>query len=100
MFSSSTNIENMSIFSENLRSIIKEKGLSSQNLALDLHIDPAVMSKVLNGKMNPPVKFIETLSQCKILGLDFETLKAWQAMDDYGPVVLKKAFQLLKEKGD
>lgn len=79
----------MSHFADNLRRALAENQLSSFNLALELGIDPSVMSKVINGIRKPPKGFIEKLATCEPLQLTLETMKGWQALDEYEDTFIK-----------
>jgi len=87
----------MSYFGEQLGKAIEAKGLKRQDVAFDLRIDPAELSKVINGKKPPPKKFLDVFSNYDPLGLDYATLKAWD-MQDKAPDVVEDAKYLPIDK--
>lgn len=90
----------MSYFSEKLKEAIDSSGLSQGKIADTIGELRSNFNAFVNGKRALTDDKIQKMVSIPELKLDFMTLKSWQALDQYGPDVLKKAFQLLKEKGD
>lgn len=55
--------------------------MQQQDLAFDLRIDPALLSKVLNNRLGCPESLMRKLSGFDPLGVTYETLKAWKQLD-------------------
>jgi transcriptional regulator with XRE-family HTH domain len=88
-------MSSMGYFADNLRNAFESKELSSFRVALDLGIDPAVMSKVLHGVRKPPKGFIESLASLEELGVATDTMYGWKALDEYSENQIYEAFKAL-----
>lgn len=58
-------------FRENLKGLIKSKGLSGRDLAAELETTPATISRYLNGVRNPEIDNLYRLSQYMGVTIDF-----------------------------
>lgn len=54
-----------------LKKIRKQKGLNQQKIAMDLNISREVISYYENGKRNPDIQMLKTLSQYFNVSIDF-----------------------------
>ncbi len=79
---------NMSHFGTQLADAIEASGVSRQDFAFDLRVDPAFLSKVINGKMKPSKSFLDKLIE---YGFEESTLYSWLARDDYPAEVINIA---------
>lgn len=87
-------MSSMGHFSDKLRDAFKTCDVSSFHTAMDLGIDPAVMSKVLSGKRKPPKGFVEKLATVEKLTLTVDQLMAWKLRDEYTPYQIQLAAAL------
>lgn len=69
-------------------------------IALDAGLDPSLLSKVLKEERQFTDFIVEKLAQSSILGLSYQQLKAWQALDASPPEAITLAATLLGEKTD
>lgn len=69
------------VYGANLLSAIEKSGIDQQTICFDLRIDPALMSKVVKGKLDPPRDwFSERVASHPALCLSFDVLKEWEAI--------------------
>lgn len=88
----------MNTFGQHLKVLRESKQLSQDELAKKIGYARENLNAIENDRRACPKHLYGLLAAA--LEVPIDLLAAWKAMDDYGPDVLKKAFQLLKEKGD
>lgn len=70
------------VYGAKLQAAIEKSGIPQKDICFDLRIDPALMSKVIRGTLDPPKEwFSESISKHPALSLRVETLKEWEAID-------------------
>lgn len=70
------------LYGANLLAAIEKSGVEQQTICFDLRIDPALMSKIIKGKLDPPRDwFSERIASHKALNLSLDALKEWEAID-------------------
>ena len=87
----------MTNFGDRLKQAIEARNLKQQDVAFDLRVDPALLSKVINGLRKPPEKLVEALAAYGPLGLSKEDLVSWQMLDQYTPEQIEAAIRLYRE---
>ncbi len=92
-------MSSMKHFGIQLRQAFERTGASSFNIALDLGIDPSVMSKVLHGKRNPPKGFIDKITDSNVLDVSKDEMAAWLILDEYTAEQIAIANSLLNSQG-
>lgn len=88
--------ENPRKFGEKLKAHREKMGVSGWQIEKETGYLRSNVSSIEAGRVKPSIEFLEKLSKMEALQIDFETLKAWKAMDDYGEDVLRAAYRMLE----
>ena len=86
----------MNSFGQKIKALRKSKGLSQEKLADLLDYDWSNYRKIEQGKRNPPIKILKSLSE--ILNVPIETLKILKLIDkcpeEYLPLMVAELKRL------
>lgn len=74
---------------------MERASLQQQDLAFDLRVDPALVSKVIRGKQDPPTSLLEKLASYEPLDVPYQRLRAWRTIDKIGAEDIAAAFKEL-----
>ena len=84
-------------FSEYISAALSKKGLYAYKVALEVGLNPAVLTKVASGKRPPSEAILEKLSGSVSLGLNLTKLRAMKAASQYSREELKEAVKFSHE---
>lgn len=89
----------MSYFSEKLKTAISSSGLSQSQIAALIGESKSNFSAFVRGKRPLSDDKLRKMASISELGLNFHTLKVWDAVDKVSLEVLTIAVNLLREEG-
>lgn len=81
-----------------VRCVRQNAQLSQLQLATKLGMTSDNYNKLETGKRGFSEKMLQKLAAIPELGVSYETLQAWKAIDEYGPEVIQQAATYLKER--
>lgn len=72
----------MDNFEKLFKARLQEKGFKQEDIAFDIRMDPAKLSKIIRGKKPRADEYLRQIASHPDLGLDFMTLRAWKLADE------------------
>lgn len=76
----------------------KRTGLKKHRILLEAGIDPAQYRAYKRAGRSLSADMLERLGKSEHAHVSIERLKAWKAIDEFGPAVLLEAIQVLQEE--
>jgi hypothetical protein len=73
-------------------------GLKKHRILLDAGIDPAQYRAYKRASRALSDDMLERLGNSPYINATVERLRAWKAIDEFGPIVLREALQVLEEE--
>jgi len=77
----------------------KRTGLKKHRILLEAGIDPAQYRAYKRANRALSDDMLDRLGKSEQVHLSIERLKAWKAIDEFGPAVLQEALTVLEEEG-
>jgi len=87
--------DNMWEFNKKFAEAFKRAGLVQLEVAFDLRIDPALLSKVINGKMRAPTWFPDRFKDYEPLGVPPGDLMEWWNVDEIEDITKTKSPEVI-----
>ena len=90
----------MTYFGEQLTDQLLKTGLTKYRLAKLSGVPESSVINITNSKRRPSDDILEKFAGVEKLSLTLDDLRAWRALDDYGPEALAKAYDRIKKDRD